>query len=293
MHVGPKGSGKTILAVFRALKYARGQMVRTDGTCVCGDPECSGIWPVYSNIKSTWEGHADAKGKGWARPLKLAEHLVNPSSTVKHCVILCDEGYQYMDGRRSQLETALDITDSITQSRKGGVLLLLTGVSFDWFDRRVREQVRKSYNCWTPDEGRRVYAVVTTHSVAHLPPWIRSQLPSEIRWWWTGSAKPYYNTYERIEGREELSALGSSGHNIFVQDAEGKTKMVPLYEFIDRSIIKLAGEGQTAILPRQICDDLEQTLKIPVPELDVIIRLKELAFLEQPGGEFVISMQTA
>ena len=64
LHVGPKGSGKTNLAVHRGLKYAQGKVKQRDGTCVCGKPECDGKWTVFTNIESTWIDNENSKEHG-------------------------------------------------------------------------------------------------------------------------------------------------------------------------------------------------------------------------------------
>ena len=189
--VGPKGSGKTLLGVHRARRYAMGLVLGNDGGCVCGVQGClSTEWKVYTNLKSTWRGHPKAAqfGGGWAEPIDVATQVLDqPEDT--HVVLLLDEGYQYADARRSTTNAAIEVTDEITQSRKGRVLTLITGVSFDWLDKRIRAQVRQVYNCWTPNRGATVYAVVALVSTGHLPPWKRVRRPSRIMRWDTSNAR--------------------------------------------------------------------------------------------------------
>ncbi len=42
LYVGPKGAGKSLLAIHRARLYHEGKKRLANGYCVCGDIECDG-----------------------------------------------------------------------------------------------------------------------------------------------------------------------------------------------------------------------------------------------------------
>ena len=107
---GPKGSGKSLLAVHRALAFVEGRALRPDGSCVCARSDCPGEWVAYTNMESTWIDHPSSKdyGGGWARPLDIASIVKH--DLEKHCIVILDEGYQHVDARRPMQKSTLDIT---------------------------------------------------------------------------------------------------------------------------------------------------------------------------------------
>ena len=287
--VGPKGSGKTLLAVHRARRYAMGMVKRPgDGGCACGDERCPNTdWKVYTNLESTWKGHPKAAelGGGWAEPIDVATQVLDqPEDT--HVVLLPDEGYQYADARRSTTNSAIEITDEITQARKAKVMTLITGVSFDWLDKRIRAQVRQTYNCWTPNRGRSVYAVVTLISTGHLPPWKRARRPSRIMRWDTSVTRRFYNTHERIDARDEVKAAMRES-TILVPDQAGELTLYNISEIVDMIVFDKAARGEQQLDPRQLAGELQERA-VPVSPAQVARQLGLAGFPRTPQGTFII-----
>ena len=288
--VGPKGSGKTLLAVHRARRYAQALVKRLDGGCACGVEDCSvSGWTVFTNIASTWIGDDRSRdfGGGWARPLDIAAQVVDSMPGQTHVVALYDEGYQLVDSRRSTTNAALEITDEITQARKAKVLTLLTGVSFDWFDRRIRAQARQVYNCWTPDRGRTVYAQVNLLSTGHLPPWQRANQPPRTMRWNTANSRRYYDTHERIDMRDELkSALAD--RTIMVRDEDGRLALEDVPALIDQIVYQKADSGAREIDPVQFAQELRERDIVMTPsQVSRHLSLK-LGFAQLSSGCFLI-----
>ncbi len=286
--VGPKGSGKTLLAVHRARRYAMGLVKRPDGGCVCGGEDCPNTeWKVYTNLESTWKGHPKARDfkDGWADPIDVATQVLDQPGE-SHVVLLLDEGYQYADARRSTTNAAIEITDEITQSRKARVLTLITGVSFDWLDKRIRAQVRQVYNCWTPNRGRTVYAAVSLISTGHLPPWERARRPSKTMRWDTSASRRYYNTYERIDARDEVRAAMKES-TILIPDQTGELNLYRISELVDMIVFDKAAQGVHELDPDQLARELEQR-QIPVSPAQVVRLLAAAGFPKTPAGTFLI-----
>ena len=286
-HVGPKGSGKSLLAVHRARRYAQGLVKRPDGRCTCGDLPCANEWSVFTNMAATWKNHERAGGKGWAEPIDVAADLLRMDSGQRHVIFLLDEAYQYADSRRSMLNTSLEITDQITQSRKTTILVIATGISFDWFDNRIRAQTRQVYNCWSPNGGQSVYAVVTLLSVGHLPPWKRQNRPTSIYRWDTQASQQYYDTYERIDAREELKAARGE-RQLLVRDGHGQMILMNIAEIVDQIVFQKASDGLKELDLDDFTEELVEVKKLPVTRSDVARLLSSAGFYRTRSDQFVI-----
>ena len=265
LHVGPKGSSKSLLAVHRARRYAQGMVKSPDGLCTCSAPSCPNEWRVYTNLRSTWKGHAAARnfGGGWAEPIDMAEQLLDTDSNTRHAVLLIDEGYQIADSRRAMLNTSLDIADNVTQSRKTTLLMIATGVSFDWFDNRIRGQARQVYQTWTPNKGVTTYASVTLLSTGHLAPWQRFPPPMAFLRWDTKASREYYNSWERIRDREELQRARRTRH-IHVKDADGNITLTDVERLIDNIVWQRSEEGVRELDLDSFVAELVEVKKLPV-----------------------------
>ena len=176
----------------------------------------------------------------------------------RHCVIILDEGYQVIDTRRSMAKSALALTDEITQTRKSGVLTILTGVSVDWIDKRIRGQARTIYNCWSPDPfGRYVCAQVHQVSTGHLPPWQRDKVKPRLMWWDTSESRKYYNTKERIDQRDEATNALNTKSIMVTNEVTGEVEVVEMGELVNEELLKLVKQGEGLAKPEDIANTLK------------------------------------
>lgn len=301
--VGPKGSGKSLLAHHRAWHYAQGMVVNDDGSCICNRPdECDGKWEVYSNLKSTNKGAPEAKrfGGGWTEPLEVAVQILGHQAY--HAVLVTDEGYQLMDNRRSMLRSAIELVDEFTQGRKGFVVTMVTGLSIDWLDTRIRSQLRASYNCWTPNKGRTTLAVYTEHALGHLPPWERAKRRGEVRKWDTAASRELYDTHERVMDRSQMEAqrkqhLAMNGERGYwrLDEKTGVPEIVPIgvliTEALSESLYKPEYDGRVAAgYIEEYCSKLDA----PVTRDEIDHALGELMrFPQEADGRYHVGMIAA
>ena len=298
--VGPKGSGKSLLAHHRAHAYHQGLVRMPDGTCVCRRPndceyfEEGGRWPVFSNLKSTNIGEPAAEkfGGGWTRSLEIAVDVLGHETT--HSLVVGDEGYQLMDSRRGMGRNALEVIDEVTQSRKASVATFITGLSVDWLDVRIRSQLRASYNCWTPNRGMNTYAVYTEHALGYLAPWDRKKMRPEVRRWFTAPSRNIYDTHERVMVREQLAAQKEAGkeRGYLRKTPDGEVELVPISSLIMEAVAAMLGEPSFdgRVSPRLIMHYCEQR-DAPVSADEVVdIMERQVGFLKERDGRYHVGM---
>lgn len=243
IYVGPKGAGKTLLAIHRSRLYFEGKKRLANGYCICGDVECDGTWQVYTNLESP----TLPEYGGWAHPLDVAAQMIDPENNNRHIIMMIDEITQMFNSRRSMMTEIIQMINRVTLIRKNLVQLWGTGISFDWLDVRIRDQASMVYNCWTPNQGKQVYANVHQLALGHLPPNMRRRQPRR-KFWWTESTKRFYNHEETINFAADLQALRTEPV-IFVDDGDGNAKEMQFNEILVEIIMKMiqAGTQQTNI----------------------------------------------
>ena len=276
--VGPKGSGKTALAVHLTRRYQAGKERCHDGGCRCGMSGCPNEWRVFTNMESTWKGRAE---HGWAEPIDVASDLMEIDSGLQHVIFLLDEGYQYADAYRSQTNASLAITRRITQSRKGTVLMFVTGVSFDWIDKRLRSQTRKVYNCWTPNSGFNVNAVIHELSRGDLPPWERNRVPPSVMRFTTQGDLKYFDTHEFVDAERDLAGYRNDP-KIVLRMGDGQLRHADLGDLVTEVIIDKVKDGEDTLDPRELSEELTATWNMPVTTGYLNRLLTKLSFARDP-----------
>lgn len=243
LFVGPKGAGKTLLCAHRARLYYEGKKRLADGRCVCGDENCDGTWQVYTNLESPTLPEYGA----WAQPLDIAAQMIDAEANLRHIIMFIDEITQMFNSRRSMMTEIIQMINRVTLIRKNLVQLWGTGISYDWLDTRIRDQASMVYNCWTPNQGRQVYANVHQLAMGHLPPHMRRR-PPRRKWWWTEGTKRYYNHEETINFAADLAGLRTEPM-VFVDDGDGNAREMEFREILLEIIAQLieAGNHQTNV----------------------------------------------
>ncbi len=150
----------------------------------------------------------------------------------------------------------------------------------------IRAQVRQVYNCRTPNRGRTVYAAVSLISTGHLPPWERARRPSKTMRWDTSASRSYYNTYERIDARDEVRAAMKES-TILIPDQTGELNLYRISELVDMIVFDKAAQGVHELDPDQLARELEQR-QIPVSPAQVVRLLAAAGFPKTPAGTFLI-----
>ncbi len=252
LFLGPKGAGKSLLAVHRARQYYLGKRLRSDGSCHCGDPECDGKWAVYTNLVSPTMEEFGA----WATPLDLAGDMVDAESNLEHVIILIDEITQMFNSRRSMMGEVIQMIHRVTLIRKNLVMLWGTGISWDWIDVRIKDQASRAFNCWTPNQGQTVYANVHELANGHLPPHMRKQRPT-TKWWPTENTKQFYNHRETINFAAELQALRTEPA-VFVKGSDGSTKEMTFSEILADELVPIIRSGKEFISAEEIIEIIDE-----------------------------------
>ena len=254
--VGPPESGKTLLAVYLSRRH-----LHWPGPCICGDPQCDMGWTVFTNSESTWKGHAE---NGWAQPVDLIGQLLERDQDLSHALIILDEGYKYADSRRSMRKSNLEMGYFVSQRRKvgrGATKLYITAQSFDMLDRRLKQQTTRVYNCWTPNRGTTVHALVYNLAMGHLPPWARHRRPRH-KWWPTEPAKRYYDTYENIQDDPELLERGAEP-TVFVKTDEGM-EALGLSAIIAARVQEAVAQGIAEIVPAELAETINARYRLSI-----------------------------
>lgn len=279
--VGPKGAGKTLLCVHRARLYYEGKKRNADGACVCGDKECDATWQVYTNLESPT---LDEYG-GWAQPLDIAAQMIDAESNLRHVILLIDEITQMFNNRRGMMTEMIQMINRVTLIRKNLVQLWGTGISFDWLDTRIRDQASLVYNCWTPNQGRQVFANVHQLAMGHLPPHLRRRSPRR-KFWWTDGTKRYYNHEETINFATELAALRTEPR-IFVEDSEGNAHEMEFADILLEMVAQVIENGEYQIDPDGLIARVQNAYGIKMARAYVRDWLTGSGFMND-GGVFTI-----
>lgn len=248
LFVGPKGAGKTLLAMHRARKFYEGKRRLPDGRCLCGESDCDSKWQVYTNLESPTLPEFGA----WATTLDLAGDMVDAESNLFHVLILVDEITQMFNSRRSMMSEVVNMIHRVTLIRKNLVMLWGTGISFDWIDVRIRDQASMLYNCWTPNQGRTVWANVHQLANGHLPPHMRRTRPL-TKWWPTEITKKFYWHRETINFTAELQALRTEPA-VFVKARDGSTKEMTFSEILADELVPLIQAGTEYITTDEVIE---------------------------------------
>ena len=256
LFLGPKGAGKTLLAIKRAREYNQGKRLLPDGTCHCGDDSCDGKWAVYTNLVSPTMDEYGA----WAHPLDLAGDMVDAESNLEHVIILIDEITQMFNSRRSMMGEVIQMIHRVTLIRKNLVMLWGTGISWDWIDLRIKDQASVAFNCWTPNLGQTVWANVHQLANGHLPPHMRKQRPV-TKWWPTESTKRFYNHRETINFAADLQQLRTEPA-IFVKGPDGTTKEVTFSEILADELVPIIQSGTERITADELIGMIQERYDI-------------------------------
>ena len=278
--VGPTGSGKSLLAVMMARQYFEGQAIdRNTGLCVCRTRKCDQTWTVYANMRAS----ARAEYGAWTKPLDLARDLLSGDSELSHSVVILDEGYQVLDSRRAVRNENVKIAAQLTQIRKHDNRLFITAPSFDMIDVRIRQQVKRIFNCWTPDEGRHVMAAVHQMSLGYLPPWKRNMRPV-LKRFYTSPYRRFYNSWEQIRDDEALGAW-KNAPGVFTEMEDGKRYYVTHQSLIDRTLVDLVNRGVREVSAAFIADQITNEIFAPVQTGYVRRVLADAGFLTRPNDD--------
>ena len=254
--VGPPGCGKTLLAVNFIRQYLQ---MGLGAQCICGDAECSIKWRGFTNLKSA---------QHWAQPLDVAKQMLDRDDDLTHSVILLDEIQKYADSRKAMKRSNIAMGDFVSQRRKvgrGTTKLFVTTQSIDMVEKRVREQLTQSFNCWTPNEGNTVHAFVSQHQLGHLPPYMRNRVLPVHKWWNTSGTRnsDLYDTFESIEA-EDVEAFGVEP-TIVVEQEDGTKKVMYLSGMISEMVGSLIDDGISEVDPRELADAIEKRYRVRGP----------------------------
>ena len=254
--VGPPGCGKTLLAINFIRQYLE---MGSDTPCICRDKDCSTQWRVFTNLKSA---------QHWAQPLDVAKQILDRDDDLTHSVLLLDEIQKYADSRKSMRNSNIAVGDFVSQRRKvgrGTTKLFVTTQSIDMVDKRVREQLTQSFNCWTPNEGNTVHAFVSQHQLGHLPPYMRNRVLPQHRWWNTSGTRNsnLYDTFEAIDA-EDVEAFGVEPA-IVVELPDGTKKVMYLTGMISDMVGALIDDGVSEVDPKELAEAIEQRYRVHPP----------------------------
>ena len=285
LYLGPKGSGKSLLAVYRALLHHRGlKRNPATGYCMCGSSTCDGKWEVLTNLVSPTMPEYGA----WAKPLDLANDILDPESPINHVIVLIDEITQYINSRQPTKREILKTINQATLLRKKKVKLWGTGISFDWIDKRMREQAQVLYSCWTPNQGYTVSALVHNLASGHLPPWKRQQMP-KIRTWFTQNAKKFYNSWELVNADDEMAAARIEP---LVYIKKGNQRLeTNLSSLVAETVLELVKDGQETTTAQEIVDIIHNVFNYPASLSWVRGWLIESGFIKDQTGNFILTTE--
>ena len=262
--VGPPGTGKSLLAVHFCRAYGRER--KAGELCLCGEPGCeSPKWRVLSNIPSTYTEN-NPKGIAWAEHLDVTETLMDRASELGHVIVLADETHMYADSRRSSSNANLGVTRFIAQRRKlgGGVTkVFFIAQSFDMLDTRIRAQCTRVFDCWTPNEGVNVGAVIHDLALAHLPPWRRRRGRPRVRMYPTMYSRDWYDTHDQVDS-DELNSRDVE-LSVWVKGPDGRTEAVYLSEMVGEVLYDAVGTGMPMVTAEAVKVKVEAHYGIPVP----------------------------
>ena len=209
-----------------------------------------------------------ARAQHWAQPLDVAKQILDRDDDLTHAVILLDEIQKYADSRKSMRNSNIAIGDFVSQRRKvgrGTTKLFVTTQSIDMVDKRVREQLTQSFNCWTPNEGNTVHAFVSQHQLGHLPPHMRSRALPVHKWWNTSGTRnsDLYDTFEAIEA-EDVEAFGVEP-TMIVEMEDGTKKVMYPSGMIAEMVGSLIDEGVSEVDPKVLADAIEERYRVRGP----------------------------
>ena len=262
--LGPPGSGKTLLAVKFARGYARR---RAKGQpCLCGVASCDRPeWHIVSNIPSTYTEN-NPKGQAWAEKLDVVETLMERATELSHVIVIADETYMFADSRKSTSNNNIGVTQFVAQRRKlgGGVTkVFFAALEFDMLDRRIRGQCTRTFNCWTPNEGMTVGAVIQDLALAHLPPWRRRRSPPRFRMYYTEHDRYWYDTHDQVDN-DELASRNVE-LRVWVKGPDGRTEAVYLADMVGEVLYDAVGKGIPMITAEAVRQEIEGYYGIPIP----------------------------
>ena len=221
--VGPRGSGKSLLAVRFAHRYSR----RICGGRDCRRPGCEAGWAVYTNMRSTGS---------WASSIDDAVSAIKYKRELDHVVLLMDEIQQDADARRAMSNKNLALGYFMAQLRKRTVKVLATTQTFDALDSRLRGLTSRVFNCWTPDRGTNVYALEYRLATGHLPPWLRNNMRPDTVGFFT---KDYQHLYDSWEYVQDI-AFNQGPETILIRDPERNgLREVQVIELVERAVAEL------------------------------------------------------
>ena len=166
-------------------------------------------------------------------------------------------------------------------------------MAFGLFDKRIQQQTRRVYNCWTPSYGRYTHAVVTELSLGHILPWIRRKRPSRVMKYPTFLVLGKYNTDEQLIGRHELKAARQNNY-IMVKDHEGRVGFQNVYDLVDIEITACAQGGMTHVTPAELYRRLVEERDPPIPGMTAqrLQRvMRDTGYTEVDAGVFAIMVK--
>ena len=251
-YLGPPESGKTLLAITHADRYATRHR-----PCFCGDASCeigpAEGWKVFTNLESTWS---------WAEPADVAKNILDQDGELNHAVVIVDEFQRYAHARQAMKKSNIKMVDFVSQRRKlgqGSTKLFLTTQSVNLIDKMVREQLTRTFNCWNPWEGREIYASVEDRQMGHLPPWMRNRPPA-IKSWRTGHMFDKYDRYELIDDRAADDYQIEPA--MVVQTPDGREVLYYLKNMMSDALADHLDEGHDVISVDQLVDAVSSQFEI-------------------------------
>lgn len=287
--VGPKGSGKSLLAVYRTHQFAQGKVRQPDGSCLCAgtpnaDPNCNGKWTVFTNLESPTLPEYGA----WAHPLDLASQMIDMESEARHVYFYIDEAPQYFDARRSMLTEVIKLSKQATMFRKKLMRMNMTAISFDWLDRRIRDQTNIIYNCWTENRGVTVNAIVYRLATGNIAPWMRDKIPPEMKWWATAHARKLYDSNELVNADADIQALRAEPQALIRDPITGQLTSITMSEILSKVILELANEGYSSVDPVELVEKIQERYALPTSKGFLRDWLIDAGFVKDGRGNFII-----
>ncbi len=284
IYTGPKGAGKSALACKRVYMFSKGLIRGSRGFCLCEDESCDAKWTVYTNLESPTLPEYGA----WAKPLDLASQLIDTESDDRHAIIWIDEAPQFFDSRRGMLTEVLKMLKQVTMLRKKKMRLVLTAIDWTWLDKRIRDQANVVYNCWTENKAVTVNAIVYRLATGNIAPWLRHNIPPEIKWWWCTDIRNKYNTDELVNADDLINATRTE-NMVFVKDSEtGQVTPMTLSEMLSKVVGSMVREETFKTDEVEIMEIVLKRYGMPTSKGAIREVLIDAGFPRDEKGKFII-----
>ena len=232
----------------------------------------------------------------WASPLDLASQMIDTESEDRHAIIWIDEAPQFFDARRGMLTEVIKMLKQVTMLRKKKIRLLLTAISFDWIDRRLRDQANLLYNCWTTNRGITVNAIVHELATGNVPPWQRNSIRPQIKYWNTRAARNWYNTDELVNA-DAIIAANRTDPQVYMKDTDGNVTPVTLAQILGNEVADIVVKNEesekpatiVSVMPEELAEIITDKYGIPAGKGRLKEWLIETGFPVNPNdGRFIV-----